>query len=48
MSVLLVEQYLDFAMSLADRISVMARGTIVENVRADATSRDQLIRHIAV
>lgn len=48
MSLLLVEQYLDFAMSLADRISVMARGTIVENVRADATSRDQLIRHIAV
>ena len=48
MSLLLVEQYLDFALSLADEIVVLSRGAIVESGRADAANRDQLVRHIAI
>ncbi len=47
-SVLLVEQYLDFALSLADAVVVLSRGSVVEASRAEATSRDQLTRHIAI
>ncbi|VTZ26496.1 Urea ABC transporter ATP-binding protein (fragment) [Methylocella tundrae] len=47
-SLLLVEQYLDFAISLADSIVVLSRGTVIEAGRAEAISREQLTRHIAV
>ena len=47
-SILLVEQYLDFALDLADAVVVLSRGAVVEASRAENTSRDQLIRHIAV
>ncbi len=47
-SLLLVEQYLDFALSLADGLIVLSRGVIVEAGRADRTSRDDLARHIAI
>ena len=48
MSLLLVEQYLDFALSLADEVAVLSRGAIVESGRTDATSREALARHIAI
>lgn len=47
-SVLLVEQYLDFALELADAVIVLSRGAVVEASRAAAISRDQLTRHIAI
>ncbi len=47
-SLLLVEQYLDFALSLADEVAVLSRGAVVESGRADATSREALARHIAI
>jgi urea transport system ATP-binding protein len=47
-SLLLVEQYLDFALSLADSVVVLSRGAIVESGRTSDTSRDQLVRHIAI
>jgi urea transport system ATP-binding protein len=47
-SLLLVEQYLDFAISLADAFVVLSRGSVVEAGRTDATSRELLIRHIAI
>jgi urea transport system ATP-binding protein len=47
-SLLLVEQYVDFAISIADSIVILSRGTVIESVRAEATSRDHLSRHIAV
>ena len=47
-SVLLVEQYLDFALELADAVVVLSRGAVVEAGRAEATSRAQLTRHIAI
>jgi urea transport system ATP-binding protein len=47
-SLLLVEQYLDFAMSLADAFVVLSRGSVVEAGRTDTSSRDLLARHIAI
>jgi urea transport system ATP-binding protein len=47
-SILLVEQYLDFAIRLADAVLVLSRGTVVETSRVEATSREQLSRHIAI
>ena len=47
-SLLLVEQYLDFALGLADAVAVLSRGAIVVAERAEATSRDQLVHHIAI
>ncbi len=48
MSLLLVEQYLDFALSLADEVAVLSRGAVVESGPAGATSREALARHIAI
>ncbi len=48
MSLLLVEQYLDFALSLADAVAVLSRGAVIETGRADETSREALVRHIAI
>ena len=47
-SLLLVEQYLDFAISLSDSFVVLSRGGIVEAGRTESSSRDTLARHIAI
>jgi urea transport system ATP-binding protein len=47
-SLLLVEQYLDFAVSLADAFVVLSRGSVVEAGRTDASSRKLLTRYIAI
>jgi urea transport system ATP-binding protein len=47
-SLLLVEQYLDFAISLADSFVVLSRGSVVEAGRAGSTSREALSRYIAI
>lgn len=47
-SLLLVEQYLDFAISLADTFVVLSRGSVVESGRMESSSRELLQRHIAI
>ncbi len=47
-SILLVEQYLDFAVTLADSVVVLSRGAVVETAARGAIDRDALTRHIAV
>jgi urea transport system ATP-binding protein len=47
-SVLLVEQYLDFAISLADGFVVLSRGSVIEEGRIKSSSRERLTRHIAI
>jgi len=47
-SLLLVEQYLDFAVSLADAFVVLSRGTVAEVGRMEASSRELLSRYIAI
>jgi urea transport system ATP-binding protein len=47
-SLLLVEQYLDFAVSLADSFVVLSRGTVAEAGRMEQSSRDLLSRYIAI
>ena len=41
-SVLLVEQYLDFALRIADRFTVLSRGAVVDGGRTADTTRDHL------
>ncbi|MBB3771199.1 urea transport system ATP-binding protein [Angulomicrobium tetraedrale] len=48
LSILLVEQYLDFAIDTADAFVILSRGSIVETGRAEAMSREHLTRFIAV
>lgn len=48
MSLLLVEQYLDFAVSLADSFVVLSRGSVAEAGRIDRASREALARHISI
>ena len=47
-SLLLVEQYLDFAISLADSFVVLSRGSVAEAGRMESSGREQLARHIAI
>ena len=47
-SLLLVEQYLDFALELADEVVVLSRGAVVAAGPAPALSRAELARHIAI
>jgi urea transport system ATP-binding protein len=47
-SLLLVEQYLDFAVSLADSFVVLSRGSVTEAGRIDGASRETLARHISI
>jgi urea transport system ATP-binding protein len=47
-SLLLVEQYLDFAVSLADSFVVLSRGSVAEAGRMESSSRDLLSRYIAI
>src|SRR5690606_18846399 len=48
MAIVLVEQYVDFALELADRIIVLDRGTVVMQGEAAAMDHDALRRAIAV
>ncbi|WP_375410595.1 urea ABC transporter ATP-binding subunit UrtE [uncultured Methylobacterium sp.] len=47
-TVLLVEQYLDFAIRLADAFVVLSRGSVVETGSRESLSHDAVSRHIAV
>jgi urea transport system ATP-binding protein len=47
-SVLLVEQYLDFAVGLSDAYLVLSRGAIVDAGRRETMNRDALSRHISI
>jgi urea transport system ATP-binding protein len=47
-SLLLVEQYLDFAIRLADSFVVLSRGAVVEAGTMQAASHESLSRYIAI
>ncbi|MGH1574717.1 urea ABC transporter ATP-binding subunit UrtE [Methylobacterium sp. P31] len=47
-TVLLVEQYLDFALRVADAVVVLSRGGVVVRGDPAALSHEELTRHIAV
>lgn len=47
-SILLVEQYLDFAAAIADRFVVLSRGQVVDQGLRDEMSRDRLSRFMSV
>jgi len=47
-TVVLVEQYLDFAIRLADAFVVLARGSVVEQGSRETLTHDAVSRHIAV
>ncbi len=48
LSILLVEQYLDFAKSVADDYVVLVRGQVVAHGRGEHIERDDVIRWISV
>ena len=48
MTILLVEQFLDFALSVSDHYYVMARGSIVESGPTQGLDPDTLQHHIAI
>jgi urea transport system ATP-binding protein len=48
MSILLIEQYLDFALKLADAFYVMEKGAIVTKGEIDHTSKETIQRHMSV
>lgn len=48
MSILLVEQYLDFATAVADRFLVLSRGAVVDAGTREDMSRERLVRFISV
>lgn len=48
LSILLVEQYLDFAVETADAFVILSRGAVVETGRGETLNRDHLTRFIAV
>ena len=48
MAILLVEQYFDFALALADQLLVMTRGEIVRRGARGDIDSDELRRHLAV
>ena len=47
-TVLLVEQYLEFAVRLADSFVVLSRGNVVERGTRETLDHATLSRHIAV
>ncbi|MCJ2119221.1 urea ABC transporter ATP-binding subunit UrtE [Methylobacterium sp. J-001] len=47
-TVLLVEQYLDFALRVADAVVVLSRGSVVERGDAGSLNIEALTRHIVV
>ena len=48
MAILLVEQYVDFALDLADRVTVLDRGAVIMQGEAGTLDHDALRRAIAV
>ena len=48
MAIILVEQFFDFAFDLGDDFTVMKRGEVAFNRRADALDRDTLYAQVAV
>jgi len=48
MAILLVEQYVDFALELARQVAVLDRGRIVLNAARDALDADMLSRHLQI
>ena len=48
MAILLVEQYYDFAKSLADQYVVLSRGEVVKAGRGADMDTDDVRRHLAV
>jgi urea transport system ATP-binding protein len=48
MAILLIEQYLDFALRLADSFYVMEKGSIVTRGTIDTGSKETIQRHMAV
>ncbi len=48
MAIVLVEQYVDFALELADNVTVLDRGAVIMQGRADALDHEALRRAIAV
>lgn len=48
MSIVLVEQYLDFALAAADRFAVLSRGSVVLDGDRGSMSRDSLAAYIVV
>lgn len=48
LTILLVEQFLDFALSVSDTYYVMAKGSIVAEGATADVNRDKLMRHLAV
>ena len=48
MSILLVEQYLDFAKAVSDRFYIMDRGTMLTNGLIGELSEDLISRHLTV
>lgn len=48
MSILLVEQYLDFVLDLADYIYIMEKGEIVEKGAIDEIDKDNIKKKMAI
>jgi urea transport system ATP-binding protein len=48
MSIVLVEQYLDFALAAADHLVVLSRGSVVQTGDRGSMSRDKLAAYIVV
>jgi len=48
MSILLVEQYLDFAKAVSDRFYIMERGSVVENGSIDELTDDIIAKYLSV
>lgn len=48
LTVLLVEQFVDFALGLSDYVYVMREGEIVASESSDTIERDQIERHLSV
>jgi urea transport system ATP-binding protein len=48
LSILLIEQYLDFALKLADSFYVMEKGAIVTKGEIDQASKETIQRHMSV
>ena len=48
MAIVLVEQYIDFAYKLADRLVVLKRGEVIRNVAKRDVGRDELLAVVSV
>ena len=48
MAIVLVEQYFDFAVQLADRVTVLNRGTVVETATRQTLDRERLFAAVSL